>query len=321
MKRFFRVLSGALPAAGLFIASAGLLLTASGCDRKVSRDARDLDPRFEEYWYQNEAELTRYKLRQARFGEYREGDAVLIYVTEDFLADKQVKREDYSRHYENSVSVLKLNFAKKFVTGIYPYSIMTSIFAPVDYGLYPHALKTTTSVQEWCGMVFMQLNSRRNKYEISSYSYFQDEGDENYRVDNTWTEDEIWTRIRIAPDTLPEGDVRILPGTEYTRLSHRELVPVQATAEKRKDTRNGVAVVVYTLTYPRDRRTLSITFTEEFPYTIEYFEESYPSGFGEDADILTTTAVKTHRIMSTYWQKNSASDTRLRTELGLPETR
>ncbi len=48
---------------------------------------------FKGYWYQGKAELTRYQLEQARYGEIHSGDAVLIFVTENFLLDKQVKHE------------------------------------------------------------------------------------------------------------------------------------------------------------------------------------------------------------------------------------
>ena len=86
-----------------------------------------LSPEFKEYWYSGEAEITSYKLEQARYGELREGKAVLIFVTEPFLADKQVKA---NRSNPENIPVLKLNSTKKYLTGIYPYSIMSSSFYP-----------------------------------------------------------------------------------------------------------------------------------------------------------------------------------------------
>ena len=52
-----------------------------------------LSEEFKEYWFAGKAEITSYKLEQARYGELRDGSAVLIYVTEPFLADKQVKAD------------------------------------------------------------------------------------------------------------------------------------------------------------------------------------------------------------------------------------
>ncbi|MGB5358593.1 MAG: septum formation inhibitor Maf, partial [Eudoraea sp.] len=73
-----------------------------------------LSPEFKEYWYAGEAEITSYKLEQARYGELREGHAVLIFVTEPFLADKQVKAD---RSNSENIQVLKFNSTKKYFTG------------------------------------------------------------------------------------------------------------------------------------------------------------------------------------------------------------
>ena len=66
---------------------------------------KPLSSDFKSYWYAGEAELTSYTLEQARYGELRDGKAVLIYVTEPFLPEKQVKAN--GQNPEN-VSVLKL---------------------------------------------------------------------------------------------------------------------------------------------------------------------------------------------------------------------
>ncbi|MGB2691994.1 MAG: septum formation inhibitor Maf, partial [Thermodesulfobacteriota bacterium] len=39
---------------------------------------------FKAYWYDGKAEITSYKLEQARYGELHEGYAVMVFVTEDF---------------------------------------------------------------------------------------------------------------------------------------------------------------------------------------------------------------------------------------------
>ena len=106
-------------------------------------DPRPVSPEFKKYWYAGVAELTSYSLSQARYGELHDGHAVLVYVTEPFDPVGQVKAD---RPDSTSVSVLKLNRSKKFLTGIYPYSIMSSIFYPVADN--QHALKLSTSVQE-----------------------------------------------------------------------------------------------------------------------------------------------------------------------------
>jgi len=114
---------------------------------------KPLSQEFKKYWYEGNAEITSYELSQARYGELREGKAVLIYVTEPFLPGLQVKAD---KKDPSNVPVLKLNATKKYLTGIYPYSIMTSSFYPVYDN--QHAQKISFSSQEWCGHVYAQLN-------------------------------------------------------------------------------------------------------------------------------------------------------------------
>ena len=79
---------------------------------------------FKDYWYQGKAELTSYDLEQARYRDIHQGDAVLIFVTEDFSKKKQVKLDYPSKNPKDAVPILKLNSTRKFNTGIYPYSCL-----------------------------------------------------------------------------------------------------------------------------------------------------------------------------------------------------
>lgn len=154
-----------------------ILLFTLGChsQKKVKTKPQfTLSQDFKNYWFDGTAELSSYQLTQSRYGEPREGKAVLIYVTEDFLNKEQVKA---NRKSKVSQTVLKLNRTKKFNTGIYPYSIMTSLFTRL--GQKKPLAKITTSVQEWCGQAYTQLN-RRETLQISSHSYFEGEADRSY---------------------------------------------------------------------------------------------------------------------------------------------
>jgi len=50
---------------------------------------RNISQEFKDYWYAGKAEISSYKLEQARYGELRDGTAALIFVTEDFLPEVQ----------------------------------------------------------------------------------------------------------------------------------------------------------------------------------------------------------------------------------------
>ncbi len=268
---------------------------------------------FSEYWYQGKAEISRFELQQARYGEMRSGEAVLVYVTEDFLTSQQVKLEDYSKGKTGATPILKLNLTKMFHTGIYPYTMMASIFSPIDLKNFPHALKVNATVLEWCGQVFTQINNREKYYDVRSFSYFEKEGDDSFSVEKVFLEDEMWTRIRIAPDQLPQGDIRMVPGSLTARLRHRKLSaePAQATVVTNGDT------VRYQLIYPESERKLAIQFGRLFPHEILSWEETYKDGFGEKAKVLTTKAVRKNSIFLDYWNKNAAADSVYRMQLGL----
>jgi len=259
---------------------------------------RSLSEEFKEYWYSGKGEITSYDLTQERYGELRKGTAVTIFVTEDFLPDVQVKANSFS---ENNISVLKLNRTKKFITGIYPYSIMSSVFNPIETD--GHSLKISNSVQEWCGQVYMQLNNRID-FEISSHSYFAGEADENISLKKTWLEDEFWNLIRISPEELPTGEMSVIPSFEYLRLVHKKIKPYSAYINLKQ----GDSLTMYTIHYKELSRELTLYFNSSFPYEIEKWEETNIEN-PTDTLRLKTTAIKMKRIRLHYWQHNHTNDT------------
>lgn len=258
---------------------------------------------FKDYWYAGEAEISSFQLEQARYGEIRHGKAVLIYVTEDFLPKEQVKADSQTG---STIPVLKLNATKSFVTGLYPYSIMQSTFYPVSND--QHALKVSSSMQEWCGHVYAQLNNRK-QFEVTAHSYFQGEADKSFKLDKVILENELWTQLRIDPKSLPTGNVEVIPSFEFMRLRHVPVKAYKASIELKDGS--------YSISYPDLNRSLTITFNTKFPYDILGWEETFKSGFGANAKVLTTKATKLESIKSPYWQKNSNKDEALRETLQL----
>ncbi|WP_350288739.1 septum formation inhibitor Maf [uncultured Croceitalea sp.] len=273
----------------------------------VKEPKKTLSEDFKKYWYAGNAEITSYKLEQARYGEVREGTSVLVYVTEPFLPDVQVKAD---RSNTSNVPVLKLNATKKYLTGIYPYSIMSSTFYPVHDN--QHAIKTSLSVQEWCGHVYSQLNNRE-QFEFTSHSYFEGEADQNLKLEKAILENEIWNKIRINPSDLPIGEISIIPSLEFFRTKHQEMKALNAAASL--TTTNGISS--YTIDYGEAIRKLTINFTSDFPYTIESWKEEFKSGYGTNAKHLTSSGTKMKSIKTPYWRQNSNKYIGLRDSLGL----
>ena len=272
---------------------------------------------FRDYWYNHGAEISRFNLHQMRYGQIHQGDAVLVFVTEEMNPAIQIKADNPG---PENIPVLKLNAVRKFFTGIYPYSIMTSIFSPVDMQKYPLPLKISSSTQEWCGNVYTQMNLHNSEYRVRLHSYFEKEGDRDFEVKKYIPEDAIWNIIRIAPQDLPRGEFLMIPGTVYARLVHRPLAPQKATAglePVEEKSLEGNPLARYELNLPGEQRTLRIVFEKDFPYRIQKWEESYPGLTGAAAKKMTTRAVRTHTIMDAYWQHHGNKDRELLKKLGL----
>ena len=299
-----------------------VLVGQQGCSNLEGRENATKFPesdQFSKYWYQGKAELNRYDLEQVRYGELRKGDAVLIFVTEDFLKNEQVKYE-FGDDKSNVQSVLKLNFNRRFFTGIYPYSLLTSTFLPIR-SKQNHALKISFTAQEWCGHTFMQLNNRDNKFSVQQNSYFQAEGDKQYVLEQAFLEDEAWPLIRINPALLPVGKTKVIPSMQYARLFHKEYKIEQATIEKSemKDANlSSNLLTKYSIRYDDLPRSLTIIFEKEFPHQILAWQETYDSMSEKGkSSLLITRAVRTNKMMLDYWSKNSVADSTFRIALGL----
>ncbi|MEM8868629.1 MAG: hypothetical protein AAGC73_10225 [Verrucomicrobiota bacterium] len=258
--------------------------------------------RIKDFWFSG-AEINKYTLTQIRYGEEHPGHAEFIFVTEPFLTTEQVKHE-YGPG--DSVNILKLNALRTFNTGLYAYRTMTSTFQPIDLEAFPHALKTNTTVQDWCGQVFQQVNKTEAGWRGELRSYFQTEGDADFELDAIWIEDELWTRLRLDPKSLPTGKFKLVPGAILTRFTHRPIQPENAVATLK----DRGELTSYIIRYPEMERKLIIRFDTKFPHIIREWEEHEPAG--------KTKAILTHRIMnSQYWSRNKPGDSDQRRSLGL----
>ncbi|MGH7884796.1 MAG: hypothetical protein ACRENO_03765 [Thermodesulfobacteriota bacterium] len=297
------------------VALFSILFLFTGCNADAEKDVLN-QKEFKNYWYSGKAEITSYDLKQARYGEIHDGYAVTVFVTEPFSKSKQVKLDNPGQNKDDVNQVLKLNYIKKFNTGVYEYSIMDSIFTPVNLKENSSSVKISSSVQEWCGNVYTQLNLDNENYIVESFSYFESEGDTKFEIKKEFLEDEIWNRIRINPSSLPTGKFKLIPSVLIARLTHRPLKieTVTATLSEVLEEKNTMR---YKVIFPDSDRELSINFSASFPYEIESWEEKYKSGFGPGAKVLTTTAVKKERMLLDYWNKHDLEDIHLRKELGI----
>lgn len=290
------------------------IITLISCqsDKKLSKDldsiksSAPLTKEFNEYWYSGKAELSSYKLEQSRYGEIRNGEVVLVFVTEPFSIKKQVKLDDPEKAGKDNISVMKLNQVRKFTTGIYDYSIVSSIFTPVDLDHHPHTLKSNTSIQEWCGHTFTQFNLGENNYHMKQFSYFEVDGDTEKDIPVALLEEELMTRLRINKAQLPLGEVDIIFSTVYSRFFYKKLEATKATISKTE----SEDVIKYTIQYAKYDRKVTIDVQKAFPYKIQSWTE-------DDGDGLITKATLKKSINEPYWNQKKTSDEAKREELEL----
>lgn len=255
-------------------------------------------------WFDG-AEITTYSLKQVRYGDEHPGVATLIFVTEPFDTTKQVKSD---RRDSNDMDVLKLNALREFNTGIYAYRTMTSVFSPL-FEEDGRALKLTTSVQDWCGQVYAQINREDGALRYELRSYFEGEGDQDLEwTGDIWMENGFWTLLRRDPQALPVGEFLAIPDSLSLRFSHRETRPYAAVGEMK----SGRIWSSYRVEYPELGRFLEIEFATAFPHGIRGWTER------DTATSQVTEAELMKRISNSYyWSQNSPKDRNLREKLNL----
>ncbi len=271
---------------------------------------------FWKHWGDGKAEVNGYRLTQPRYGQEREGTAVLIYVTEDFSERLRVKA-DASRHPKEEVfPVLKLNAVRDFNTGIYDYNVMTSTFLRVKKG-WPVA-KVSFSSQEWCGHVWHQLLPRGDRLEGVFHSYFDGEADGQDKLDlpdGAVFEDALPIVLRgWRGEFLGAGESRsvpFLPSLLHARLLHAPLAWTTATVS-RSETSTSLTVPagefevsVFTVAV-EDGRTLTYAIETASPYRL--VRQTGPDG--EELALAGSTRLP-------YWQLNANGGEKYLKDIGL----
>lgn len=271
-------------------------------------ETRTVSDETKAFWYDGTAELSSYTLSQARYGEIHEGTAVLVYVTEPF-SKKANTKADYDN--ADNISVLKLNKTLKFNTGIYPYSLMTSTFFPLEKG--NASLKITSSLQEWCGVTHLEMKNSTD-FIFDFNSYYEGFTFKNKVVKKEVLEDDLWTLIRLNPELLPTGEQTIIPAMSFLRLRNRAPKTYKAIITLQKD---NEGISHYTIKYPTLERELIIKYTSDFPYKILGWEDTHYSGYGDEKKMQTSRAELLKTIKTDYWNQNHNKDTHWRDKLAL----
>lgn len=276
---------------------------------------------FESLWYDGNAEISVYRLSEMRYGELREnGRRVMVFVTEPMRLSTHIK-PDVKLPEDEKVKVLKLNDLRTFTTGIYEYSVMTSVFASVDDSKKDIPLLSTMKIaftsQEWCGTVFERVVRTPEQYQGVLYSYFESEGEQAYSFPHEGTvesEDNLWilSRELKGPMLSPGKELRIpvLISSWERRKSHRPPQVATAVLTKNDSTKVNTAIgtmKAHTVTWSINDATTNVVVEAAYPHRILSFQE--PDG--TRGEIIASRR-------EPYWKQNKNVHTNLRVKLGLP---
>ncbi len=277
---------------------------------------------FWPYWGDGKAEISTYASTQSRYGQEREAEVALIYVTEPFNLRRQVKSDAAATNDPNVINVLKLNRVKKFQTGIYDYSLMSSVFTPLEaYRLGDQrieagaALKMTFTSQEWCGQTFQQLNRTASGMNSRSFSYFESEGDQSSDIETVsgalWA-DELFIAVRELIRPMPTGNIILYQTLETGRLFHRPMQAMEARVTRSRGSYSwdGIQRDVQTFLVEADDKQWRFTVEEDYPRKIFAYE------YREGSRIVENATLKQSRRLP-YWSLNDNADQKYLRELGL----
>lgn len=235
-------------------ASQRVLPTLSAHPRSTASSA------FWRVWGDGRAELARYDVLTPRYGELHPAELVFITVTEPHDRRRWVKDDDAPA--AERVNVLKLNISLKFETGLYPYSVLTSVFAPVD-GYFAERFapaKITLTAQEWCGQVFEALWPGEPASLREVRSYFADEGDDDATLataPGTLYEDALWVQLRELDGPFNGGAPwrgEMVPSLWRMRRAHGPVRPLQAEISRHQETEGAETRTVFELSLGAFRR-------------------------------------------------------------------
>lgn len=273
-------------------------------------------PDFWKHWGDGQAEMNGYRLVQPRYGATRAGQAVLIYVTEDFTETTRVKADPGKHPARDVFPVLKLNAVRQFRTGVYDYSLMTSVFARVGRTFTP--AKVSFTGQDWCGQVYHHVTPRAGRVAGLFHSYFDGEADgvdDLPMPEGGVFEDALpillraWAGEFVAPGASRE--VPLLPALQRARLDHKPLAWTTATITR--------AATVAPVAVPAGRidawrYTVREAGGRESTWDVEaappYRLLRWTAPGGELAELLGTDRMP-------YWQMNGPGGEQARKRFGL----
>ncbi|MFG0248239.1 MAG: hypothetical protein ACF8OB_05075 [Phycisphaeraceae bacterium JB051] len=295
-------------------------LAVAACDAQTISPSPNFGNDFWKQWGDGKAEMAGYDIIYPRYGQLRKGTGVTIFVTEDFSDTLRVKADPGKHPKADVYPVIKLNLIEDFPTGLYDYSLMTSVFVRADNsekGGLP--VKASFSAQEWCGHAYAQLLFDKSSIRLTSHSYFDGEADQNYKLNmpsNAMSQDTLlhWARGLANPVLKPGQSVKVnmLMSMAHSRLRHQPLAFTQATLTF---TDKPVEVTVPAGSLSCDQLTCTLADGEKWTFHVDRNSPYRPIVQWESSAGHKGQLIKSKRLP--YWRLHDNGDESILSELGL----
>lgn len=215
---------------------------------------------FQNYWKIQGIETTKFVLKQ---DSLIVGEATLSYSLKDFGKDQP----------NGAVHALYSNFTQKINQDNYDYSDNSMTLTPLNSLLYPHAIMVVSSSQSKDGTNFLSFKQEPKSYLFVGRNNLEPEKEIHKSTEKGNLEDEIWAKIRINPDVLPQGEIEMIPSLSYWNKIHKSPSAHEVKAEL-SDLEGNPKLKIYSLDYPILKRKIDIIFEVNFPYQIMEFRET-----------------------------------------------
>ncbi len=215
---------------------------------------------FQKYWKTQSVETTKFILKQ---DSVTIGEATLSYSLKDFGKDQP----------NGAIYSLSSNFVQKISQGNYNYSENTIAVMPLNTPLYSHALSIVSSTQSNNGTDFLSFQPEPKSYLFVGRDSVEPEKEIHKSTEKGDLEDEIWAKIRMNPDALPQGAIEMIPSLGYWNKIHQS-PSAQEVKAGLKGMEGNPKLKIYSLNYPELKRKLDIVFEANFPYQIMEFRDS-----------------------------------------------
>ena len=267
---------------------------------------------FWTHWGDGKAELNGYRLTVSRYGQSRSGTAVMVFVTEPFSRARKVKVDRYDANNSDHFTALKLNFVRKFQTGIYDYSVMSSIFADPTARFAP--VKTSFSSQEWCGHVYEETHFDPKGTKVRTDSYFEGETRTTTLEPGLWPEENlfIWARglMSNGPADMKPAKISILGSAFVRRLRHLPARPIETALDWSAPMTLTVPAGSFTARRLSWRRQTGESCTLDIEVARPHRVLGWACSDGEKGELTGTTRLP-------YWRTAQEGDEKLLRDLGL----